>query len=64
MAKTTTTNLSVGDSVQVRPGKEHDAMTKGKKGTIVAISTPALGIKFEDMSMIHKWYTDSEVVKI
>ena len=43
--KTTTTSYSVGDRVQVKPGKEHDSMTKDKKGTIVEITTPALGIK-------------------
>lgn len=61
MAKTTTTSFNVGDRVQVKPGKEHDTMTKDKKGTIVKITTPALGIKFDGMSMVHKWYTDDEV---
>lgn len=59
--KTTTTSYSVGDRVQVKPGKEHDPMTKDKKGTIVEITTPALGIKFDGMTMVHKWYTDDEV---
>ena len=61
MSKTTTTIYSVGDRVQVKPGKEHDSMTKDKKGTIVEITTPALGIKFDGMTMVHKWYTDDEV---
>ena len=51
----------MGDRVQVKPGKEHDSMTKDKKGTIVEITTPALGIKFDGMTMVHKWYTDEEV---
>ena len=61
MSKTTTTTYRVGDRVQVKAGKEHDSMTKDKKGTIVEITTPALGIKFDGMSMVHKWYTDDEV---
>ena len=40
--KTTTTKFKVGDRVQVKPGKEHDSMTKGKKGKGVEIGTPAL----------------------
>lgn len=59
--KTTTTIYRVGDRVQLKPSKEHDSMTKGKKGTIVEITTPALGIKFDGMTMVHKWYTDDEV---
>lgn len=59
--KTTTTIYSVGDRVQLRPGKEHDSMTKDKKGTIVVIATPAIGIKFDGMTGVHKWYTDDEV---
>lgn len=61
MSKTTTTGYNVGDRVQVKSGKEHDAMTKDKKGKIVEISTPALGIQFDGMSGTHKWYTDDEV---
>lgn len=61
MENTTTTVYSVGDRVQVKAGKEHDKMTKDKKGTIVEISTPALGIVFDGMPMVHKWYIDDEV---
>lgn len=61
MSKTTTTIYSVGDRVQVKEGINHDGMTKGKKGTIVEITTPALGIQFDGMKMVHKWYADSEV---
>jgi len=61
--KTTTTIYSVGDKVKVRPGKEHDSMTKGKTGTIQEISTPALGVKFEGMDKVHKWYADEEIEK-
>jgi hypothetical protein len=61
--KTTTTIYNVGDKVKVKPGKEHDTMTKNKSGTIVEISTPALGIRFDGMTMTHKWYADDEVTK-
>lgn len=54
----------MGDRVQLKPGKEHDTMTKDNKGTIVEITTPALGIKFDGMMMVHKWYTDDEVKAI
>lgn len=55
---------ALGDKVQIASGKEHDAMTKGKVGTIVEISTPALGIKFDGMEGVHKWFTDSEVERV
>lgn len=58
---TKTSQYNVGDRVKVKPGKEHDEMTKGKTGTIVEINTPALGVKFDGMSMTHKWYADDEV---
>ncbi len=58
--KTTTTIFSVGDKVKVKPGKAHDSMATGT-GTIVEISTPALGIRFPGMSKTHKWYADDEV---
>lgn len=61
MAKTTTTVFNVGDKVKVKPGKDHDGMGKGEVGTIQEISTPALGVKFPSMSMVHKWYADDEV---
>lgn len=62
MAKETV--YSVGDRVQVKAGKEHDSMVKGKQGTIVQISTPALGISFDGSVEIHKWYTDNELKKV
>lgn len=64
MSKTTTTKYKVRDRVQVKPNKEHDPMTKDKKGTIVEIQTPALSIKFDGMPDVHKWYTDDEVKEI
>lgn len=59
--KSSGTKYKVGDRVEVKPGKEHDKMTKGKKGKIVEIGSPALGIKFDGMTEVHKWYTDDEV---
>lgn len=61
MPKTTTTIYSVGDRVQVKTGRAHDSMTKEKSGTIVEITTPALGIKFDGMTTVHRWYADEEV---
>lgn len=55
--------LKVGDRVKVKPGKEHDSMTKGKEGTVHEVSTPALGVKFDGMSMVHKWYVEDELEK-
>lgn len=51
----------VGDRVQVKSAKGHDSMTMAKKGNIAEIATPALGIKFDGMTKVHKWYTDDEV---
>ncbi len=51
----------VGERVTVKPGDAHDEMTAGKTGTIVEIGTPALGIKFDDMDEIHRWYTAEEL---
>lgn len=58
---TKTSVYNVGDKIKVKPGKEHDGMGKGEVGTIQEISTPALGVKFPSMSMVHKWYADDEV---
>lgn len=56
------TAFMVGDTVQVKPGANHDEMTKDATGTIMEISTPALGIQFDGMPMLHKWYVDDEVM--
>lgn len=55
--------LKIGDRVKVKPGKEHDTMTKGKTGTVQEVKTPALGIKFDGMAEVHKWYIEEEVEK-
>lgn len=52
----------VGDRVTVRDGMEHDDMTKGASGEVVEVSTPALGVRFDEMpDMVHHWYTDAEL---
>lgn len=49
----------VGDRVRVKPGKEHDTMTKGKIGIVKEImKEPALVIQFPGMSKPHKYYVD------
>ena len=55
--------MKVGDRVKVKAGKEHDSMTKGKTGTVQEVSTPALGIKFDGMQEMHKWYVEDELEK-
>jgi hypothetical protein len=55
------TKHRVGDRVRVKRGKDHMGMGIGKVGTIVQIGPPALGIKFDGMSEVHKWYVDDEV---
>lgn len=56
-----TTTYRIGDRVRVGAGKEHDEMTRDKAGVVRVIATPALGIEFDDMDGIHKWYVDEEV---
>jgi len=51
----------VGDRVRVKAGREHDEMTREATGTIVEISTSALGIQFDGMEGTHKWYVDEEL---
>lgn len=55
------TVFKVGDRVKVRAGKGHGMAGMGKIGTIVEIGSPALGIKFDGTSEIHRWYTDEEI---
>lgn len=55
---------NVGDKIKIKSGKEHSKDTKNKIGTITEINNPALGIKFEGMEDVHKWYVDEEVEKV
>lgn len=52
----------IGDRVKVRSGKEHGEEMKGAVGTVAIIGTEALGIKFEGMAEIHKWYVAGELM--
>ena len=61
MPSMTESSLKVGDRVKVRAGAEHNSMTKDKTGTIKEIGTPALGIVFDGMSDVHRWYTEAEL---
>lgn len=54
-------NPQVGDRVRVRDDMAHDEMTKGVDGTVREISTPAIGIEFDGMDGVHKWYVASEL---
>lgn len=57
--------IKVGDRVKVKPGKNHDDMTKGASGTVKEVSTPALGVEFDNMKgKVHKWYVEDEVDKL
>lgn len=51
----------IGDRVRVREGMAHDRMTDGVDGTVREISTPAIGITFDGMDGVHKWYVASEL---
>ena len=56
--------LKVGDRVKVKPGKSHDSMSKDATGTVEIVSTPALGVRFDNMKdKIHKWYVEEELEK-
>lgn len=55
--------LKVGDRVKVKPGKEHDPMTRGQAGTVKEVSTPALAIRFDGMAKLHKWHVEEELEK-
>jgi hypothetical protein len=53
--------LSIGDRVRVKDGEEHDKMTMAATGVVVEVSTAALGIRFDGMDKIHKWYVAAEL---
>lgn len=54
-------DYQVGDRVVVRAGDAHDEMTADVAGTVVIIGTPALGVMFDGMTKVHKWYVADEV---
>ena len=53
--------FSVGDSVMVKPGKEHMPSHKGMTFTIAEIQGDTYALKLPDGS-IHKWYTADELM--
>jgi len=56
--------FKVGDRVEVKPGSAHTmgGVTMGGAGTVEEISTPALGIRLDDMpDEMHKWYVADEL---
>lgn len=54
------TAYALGDRVSVRDGMTHDA--SHKEGVVSIIHEgPALGITFDGMDMIHRWYVPDEV---
>lgn len=56
-------SMMVGDRVKVKAGAEHDEATKDAVGTIAEMSTHALGIEFDGMDGVHKWYVAHELDK-
>lgn len=56
--------IGKGDRVKVRSGHDHGEGTAGKSGLVVEESTTALGILFDDMPEIHRWYVESELERI
>lgn len=53
--------FSIGDRVRVRDGEAHDKMTMAKTGAVAEVSTAALGIRFDGMDKVHKWYVAAEL---
>ncbi len=53
--------LAIGDRVTVIPGKEHMAEHKGVSGTVKIVQGQAIGIKFDGIPGVHKWYAPDEL---
>ncbi len=54
--------VELGDRVQVRAGLEHDGMHAGATGTVQILhGGPAVGIVFDGMDDVHKWYAPDEI---
>lgn len=52
--------IGVGDRVKIT-NNPHSPEMKNKEGVVKIISTPALGILFDGMDKVHKWYVASEL---
>lgn len=58
-------SYAIGDRVRVKTGHAHDDMTMDAEGTIQILhGGPALGIEFDGMDSVHKWYAPDEVESI
>jgi len=55
---------AVGDRVRVRPGKSHDAATAEATGTVAVVNGTAIGIRFDGMDGVHKWYVAEELMPV
>lgn len=55
------TGLRVGDRVRVKAGVEHNKMTANAVGTIAIVNGTAIGIRFDGMAGVHKWYVAEEL---
>lgn len=55
------TPFAVGDSVTVKPGKEHDPSHRGMKMTVAEVRGDTYALKMPDGS-IHRWYTADELI--
>jgi hypothetical protein len=53
--------MRVGDRVRVRAGHAHDGETADAVGTVVEIATAALGVQFDGMAEVHRWYVAAEL---
>lgn len=56
--------MAMGSRVRVKAGKEHDSMTKGATGTVAEVKGTSLGIQFDGMDKIHRWYTAAELESV
>jgi signal peptide peptidase SppA len=52
---------AIGDRIIVKEGADHGDIKAGDAGEVVEIGSPALGVKFDGMDMVHRWYTAEEV---
>ncbi len=53
--------LHLGDRVQVIPGKEHMPEHRGRTGTVSIVQGTSIGIEFDGIPGVHKWYAPSEL---
>ncbi len=56
-------DLSIGDRVKVSTGKEHMPEHTGVTGTVRIVQGQAIGIQFDGIPGVHKWYAPDELRK-